>query len=215
MIKHKDSHLDHALTEAQVAYILERFADKDAFFIETFELPEHLGTAPCGLYGPSTGDAPVPDADWHSCGQCGAEHFYLSGALCSNKTNANGGAYTKWRGDRKYFSRVVDRPTRPTRTVTVIGGGHDERVEEGTPGAVKKYLADATPVWVIPHPCILYTAFGGPLAPKEPGDLQAQVNAVKADTQMDDLLKARQLAQLEQKLVESTTFWSEHALSGV
>ena len=38
-----DSHLDHGLTEAQIDYLKERFAEKDAFFIETFELPAELG----------------------------------------------------------------------------------------------------------------------------------------------------------------------------
>jgi hypothetical protein len=185
MIKHKDSHLDHALTEAQVNHILERFAQKDSFFIETFELPEDLGTVPCGLFGPTVGDKPVHE-DFV---------FYAS------------------RGARAYKSRLIDELARPTRTVTVIGGGHDERVDEGTPGAVRKYLTDATPIWVITHPCVLFTAFGGPLAPKEVGDLRAQCAAVKADTGLDDLLKAQQLAQLEQKLVESTNFWGEHALS--
>lgn len=165
MIRHKDSHLDHGLTPAQVEYLLERFAGRDAFFIETIELPPELGTVPCGLYGPTMGDEPVPDADWRSCGYCGACQFYLSGALCSAKTNANGGAYAYWRGDRKYHSRVVDRPTRPTNKVTVIAGPHD--------GA----------------PCVLFTAFGGPAAPQEPGDPSCK------------------------DVEASRAFWAEHALA--
>jgi hypothetical protein len=35
----KESHLDHGLTEAQVGWVAEKFADKAAFFIETVELP--------------------------------------------------------------------------------------------------------------------------------------------------------------------------------
>lgn len=50
------------------------------------------------------------------------------------------------RGDRAWDSRLVDLPPRQRREVTVIAGPHDG------------------------HPCVLYTAFGGPAAPQEPGD---------------------------------------------
>lgn len=115
---HDDSHLDHHLTTAQLAFALTRFSDRSAFFIETFELPEGLGTVPCGLHGPIVGDSPVPDAE------C---------ALAP-------------RGERAWASRLCDRAPRATRTLTVIAGPHEER------------------------PCIVYTIFGGPLAPQEPGD---------------------------------------------
>ena len=118
MIRHPDSHDDHGLTEAQLRYILDRFADRSAFFIETIELPADLGTVPCGLHGPIMGDAPIAEAE-------------ISYAA---------------RGDRTWPSRLVDRAARQTRQVTVIAGPHEE------------------------HACTLYTAFGGPLAPQEPGD---------------------------------------------
>ena len=35
MIIHKDSHLDHALTSQQIAYLLETFKERAGFFIET------------------------------------------------------------------------------------------------------------------------------------------------------------------------------------
>ena len=70
------------------------------------------------------------------------------------------------RGERAYTSRVIVAPMRPVRFVTVIMGPHES------------------------EPCILYTAFGGPLAPKEPND----------PTLTDD------------KRDESIAFWSEHAL---
>lgn len=56
------------------------------------------------------------------------------------------------RGTREWATRTmadvdgVPRPTRATNQVTVIAGPHD--------GA----------------PCVLYTAFGGPSSPQEPGD---------------------------------------------
>lgn len=140
MIVTKDSHLDHALTPAQIEHIQRRFADRSAFFIESFEMPVELGVVPCGLYGPAVGDDPVPEdrVEYHV------------------------------RGERTYASRVlVGAATRPTRTVTVIAGPHG---------------GDA---------CVLYTAFGGPLAPREPGDPALDVGGRAA----------------------SEAFWARHALA--
>lgn len=137
MLKHSASHVDHGLSEAQLCHLLDRFTDRKAFFLETVELPEDLGTVPCGLYGPIMEDPPIAEAD-----VCHAQ-----------------------RGDRTWTSRLVDRPTRPTRKVTVIAGPHDG------------------------HPCVLYTAFGGPAAPQEPGDPGCKDPAA------------------------SSAFWAEHALA--
>lgn len=71
------------------------------------------------------------------------------------------------RGERKYTSRLTRKPARGTRQVTVIAGPHDGL------------------------PCILYTAFGGPLAPRELGDPELPV----------------------EKRAESEEFWAQHALS--
>jgi hypothetical protein len=71
------------------------------------------------------------------------------------------------RGDRPGRSRVVFRDPRLTRLITVIGGPHDD------------------------DPCVLYTAFGGPAAPREP-----------FDPTLDDAGYA-----------ESMAFWRDHALS--
>lgn len=73
------------------------------------------------------------------------------------------------RGSRTWFSRFCERPLRRTSKVTVIAGPH-----EG-------------------NPCVLYTAFGGPLAPQEPGDPG--------------------IADNPEKLAVSRAFWAEHALS--
>lgn len=134
---HKESHVDHGLTEEQLAYLVNMFADRDAFFIETVELPEHLGTVSCGLHGPVMGDAPVPETEVHYA----------------------------VRGNRAGKSRLVGRAPRPTRLVSVIAGPHEE------------------------EPCILYTAFGGPVAPKEPFDAEGE------------------------ERTRSEAFWAEHALS--
>lgn len=137
MIRHRDSHVDHGLTKAQLHYLLERFADRDGFFIETLTLPSALGTVPCGLYGPIMGDPAIGEPEVH---------------------------YAR-RGERTWDSRLVDLPPRMQHEVTVIAGPHEA------------------------HVCVLYTAFGGPLAPQEPGDPSCK------------------------DLAASTTFWREHALA--
>lgn len=113
----KDSHLDHGVTTAQLAWVLQQLGERDAFFIETLTLPEHLGTVPCGLYGPLMGDEPVET-----------------------------GTVGRTRAPRTWTSRCVQRPVRQVREVSVIAGPHE--------GA----------------PCVLYTIYGGPVAPQEPGD---------------------------------------------
>lgn len=116
---HKDSHVDHGLTQAQVDYLLKFFANRDAFFIETVGLPLELGTVPCGLFGPIMGDSPVPESEV---------------------------TYER-RGERTWTSRMLEVAyPRTSRKVTVIAGPHDG------------------------EPCVLFTAYGGPLAPQEPDD---------------------------------------------
>jgi hypothetical protein len=137
MIKHQASHVDHGLTEAQFSYLLDHFADRDSFFIETLTLPRELGTVPCGLYGPLMGDPSIGETEV---------------------------TYGR-RGDRAWESRLVDLPPRQQHEVTVIAGPHDGQA------------------------CVLYTAFGGPPAPQEPGD-----PGCKDPT-------------------ASATFWREHALA--
>ena len=132
---HKDSHVDHGLSGEQVEYLLQTLeATPHDLTIQTVELPEGMGTVPCGLHGPVMGDDPVPDDE-------------VTFAV---------------RGSRSGASRLCRRPVRPTRKVTIISGPH-----EG-------------------HACVLFTAFGGPQAPREP---------------------------FEDDSPESIKFWSEHALS--
>jgi hypothetical protein len=141
MQRHRDSHLDHNLTADQIEHLISRFADRSGFFIETVELPAHLGTAPCALRGPLVGDPPIPDA------------------IC----------YRARRGDRPGDSRMTSKlGSKPTRLVTVIAGPHDDQ------------------------PCVLYTAYAGPQAPREP-----------FDPGLDDAGRA-----------ESEAFWAQHALAG-
>jgi hypothetical protein len=162
---HKDSHIDHGLTQPQIDFLISRFADRNGFFIETVELPESLGTVPCGLYGPLMGDPEIQDRVCEGCGVCSPCTWFNSGALCHNPILVRGQAYKRVRGNRAYLSRVIDAPMRQVRTVTVIAGEHDGSA------------------------CVLYTAFGGPLTPQEPGDPTCKDPA------------------------KSKEFWSKHALA--
>jgi hypothetical protein len=190
MIRHADSHVDHDLTEEQLRYVLDCFATRDAFFIETITLPAELGTVPCGLYGPVMGDSTIREDEV---------------------------TYAR-RGERAWGSRLVDLPPRQQHEVTVIAGPHDG------------------------HPCVLFTAFGGPLAPQEPGDVRRQIEdlekqrrerrargeepqidvvAAEGETLWDAELRARVAADplyakivvLRQKRDEADRFWRDHALA--
>ncbi len=154
MIKHQDSHVDHGLTEAQLEYLLDRFADRHEFFIETFTLPRELGTVPCGLYGPLMGDSAIREDEV---------------------------TYAR-RGERAWDSRVVDLPSRQQHEVTVIAGPHEAPCPRcgGTGECISldipygpnpsTYACSSCKNGTQKHACVLYTAFGGPLAPQEPGD---------------------------------------------
>jgi hypothetical protein len=69
------------------------------------------------------------------------------------------------RAGRDWPSRLVDREPRQVRLVTVVAGPHDG------------------------HPCVLFTAYGGPCAPQEPDDPRCK------------------------DPVASRAFWSTHALA--
>ena len=115
------SHVDHVDADVLDA-ILDRYEGRefaDQLFIESFEVPGIQ--LECGIHGPSMGDEPVQEDE----------------------------VYYAVRGDRKWTSRMVDRPVRKTDLVTVIAGP--------APGVVEGNLA-------------LYTTYGGPLAPREPED---------------------------------------------
>jgi len=124
LTRHPESHLDH-VPAIVVTHVLERFQDRTGFFIETFELPDYHGSTPVptlenALYGPACGDQPVAEC----------RVFYGN------------------RPGRTWPSRLIPRPTRQTRTCTVIAG----------PSA--KDAGD----------CVVYTIFGGPASPREMSD---------------------------------------------
>ena len=71
------------------------------------------------------------------------------------------------RGSRPGASRLVVRPKRSTLKLTIVGGMHEGQ-------------------------CILFTAYGGPVAPREPFDPSLS----------------------PEEKVASEAFWAEHALAG-
>jgi hypothetical protein len=80
------------------------------------------------------------------------------------------GVVMKCRFPRPYPSRLIAAPYRLSELLTVVAGEHDG------------------------HACVLFTAYGGPAAPREPGD----------ETIVSDLERET-----------SEAFWAEHALGGV
>lgn len=144
------SHLDHGLNQEHVAWLVEHFAARSSFFLETIVLPDHLPEVECGLYGPLCGDPPVPEDmvvyKVRGTRKC-ASRLLAYGAFLSSKALASG--------------------MRMTRTLTVIAG------------------PDAD------EPCVLYTSYGGPAAPREPGDPNL--------SSWEDVEEAR-------------AFWATHAL---
>ncbi len=204
MKQHAESHMDHGFTQAQWAFIFAKYADKAAFFIDTFELPEDLGTVTNELYGPSVGDPPVLEADVR---------------------------YDK-RGDRAWKSRLVALPKRPTRFVRVIAGPHEEKcptcegrgwVDETSANTMDCVPCDGT--GKVKHDCILYTAYGVATpdmaaAPREPGDIRKQMEELHVQRaglhDMSEEYKTlqAQIIALREKRTESDAFWAQHALAG-
>lgn len=97
MIIHKDSHLDHGLSQAVVDFVVGSLSNVTEFMIATVELPRELGVVTCKLHGPAVGEPPVDDGE----------------------------AFWQPRPGRQYPSRMCRRDDALTRRVTVIAGPHD------------------------------------------------------------------------------------------
>lgn len=139
MIITKDSHLDHGLSAAHIALILQRFGDVNTFTLTTIDIPDDLPPVPCALFGPIMGDDPIPEAEV---------------------------TYEK-RGNRAGESRMWKHSLdRKVHKLSVIIGEHEGQI-------------------------ILFTAFGGPVAPREPWDPSLS----------------------DKERAESEAFWKVHALA--
>lgn len=188
LVVDKESHLDHGLSQAHIDFMLARFVQKNEFFIETVGLPKGLDPLQSGIYGPAAGDPSVTDAE----------------------------SILAIRQGRSWASRLIDKPARPTRLMTVVAG----------PGDVEG------------QNCVLYTSYGGPAAPKEPGDFsmglfckdhaplwQALVNKTYQAGldkisyrdimagQIDAGLHCVACQQGREELTMSLAFWRNHAIS--
>ena len=180
---HKESHLDHGLTARQLAHVLLAFEGRDAFFKLTMQLPDDLGTVPCNLYGPIMGDEQVPSSAVEMVSRGGGRSY----------------------PSRRLLDEHVPSRSRTTNTVSVIAGPHEEQCAKcggrgyftnpfawysyGDPN--EQHKCEKCTDGKVKHPCILYTVFGGPIAPKEPDD----------PTLTDE------------QRPESIAFWAEHALA--
>ena len=128
--KHTESHLDHNLSEEQLAFVLaqdptDKGDPESPVKVFTVDMPADLGTLECGIHGPSMGDAPVAES----------EVFY------------------KVRGDRAGSSRLVDRAPRQTSKVTIVAGPHDGLdwvlfTSYGGPAAPREVFQDDSPATV-------------------------------------------------------------------
>lgn len=126
------------------------------------------------------------------------------------------------RGDRAWNSRLIDLPPRQQHQVTVIAGPHEEpcRHCDGSLDIMmsgRRGPCGTCDHGKVKHACILYTAFGGPLAPQEPGDVRGQLEEVERKryglSDLSDEHKAltAQILVLREKRAEADKFWSGHA----
>ena len=126
------SHTDHGLLPPHWSWILDVAGDHVQEcgtaggltpLIRTVELPPGCPDIENGLYGPACGDAPVGDDE----------------------------VVLERRGDRPWADRLVARPKRPSRMLTII--------------AVPEWRGDAAG-----RRLVVFTAYGGPMAPQNPED---------------------------------------------
>jgi hypothetical protein len=134
-------HADHGVSEDTLTWALSQI-EGDGFFLITLTLPEGHADLLNGLYGPIVGDAPITDSEVH---------------------------FTRRSEDRP-LSRMVARPKRPTRLLTLIGTRTGDAV-------------------------VVYTAHGGPAAEREPGDKSLATDAERAAS--DAFWQAHALASAE------------------
>jgi hypothetical protein len=123
-------HADHGVSPATVRWALGQIQPQ-GFFLRTLRLPAGHRSLRNALYGPASGDHPVSERD----------------------------VFYQQRSADRPPSRMIDKPTRPTRLLTVIG------MRQG------------------PESIVVFTAYGGPAAEREPGDKTltgADLRAAKA-----------------------------------
>src|SRR5690606_7992850 len=85
-------HADHGVSDEMLKWAVEEIKPT-GFFLKTLTLPSHFPDLQNALYGPSAGDEPVSDTETH----------------------------LKQRTPDRPHSRMVKKPKRATRLLTVIG----------------------------------------------------------------------------------------------
>lgn len=159
-----ESHLDHGLSPEHVAFILATLASRE----------DTASGFICETFELAFGLSPL------SCGLYGPSKG--DGAIEEADVS-----YVV-RGSRKCASRVTNRPRRSTWQVTVIAG--PRRTGPMIEGNEVTSMPPYQPVDFSTR--VLYTAYGGLFAPREPGDASIAT--------WDELRKSRR-------------FWAEHALA--
>jgi len=109
-------HADHGIQKELMQELVNQIRPS-GFFLKTVELPAGVPDVMSAIYGPIAGDDPVEE-----------------GTV----------TYKKRTPDRP-LSRMIDKPMRPTRLVTIIGNEVEDQVT-------------------------VFTCYGGPAAEREPGD---------------------------------------------
>lgn len=127
------THTDHGLTPEHWGYVLDvggmhveecsKAGTGLTPLIRTVELPSGCPDAENGLYGPACGDAPVTDDE----------------------------VTLERRGDRPWADRMVARPKRPSRLLTIVAVPEWRGEEAG-------------------RRLVCFTAYGGPMAPQNTND---------------------------------------------
>ncbi len=123
----------------------------------------------------------------------------LYGPLMGDKPIPESEVEYLMRGDRSYPSRMTRMPKRMGNKVTVVAGPHEHNY--------------------VMMDCMLYTAFSGPVAPKEPGEILKEVVTI-SERWIASSLSPEARLELDYEinkawamLKNSKEFWTTHALS--
>lgn len=109
-------HGDHGISKELMQKLIDSI-HPTGFFLKTVELPPEAPDVMSAIYGPIVGDPPVEE----------------------------GQVTYKRRTEDRPLSRMISKPMRPTRQVTIIGNEIEDQVT-------------------------IFTCYGGPAAEREPGD---------------------------------------------
>lgn len=156
-------HSDHGISESTIRWAIETI-QPTGFFLRTLELPYEHKSVMNALYGPMSGDAPVPESEVH---------------------------YKKRSSDRPP-SRMINRPLRPTRQITIIGVAEGKNIK-------------------------VFTAYGGPAAEREPGDptmSEAEQAAAETFWREHALAEGLTIKQLRELATKARTAQSQYEAMG-